>query len=505
MPDFDPAEFRLMRKGNAFEDFTPGRAFEHHWGRTLTDGDNALFTTATLAYNPLYFNAEYARAEGHPDVVVNPMLVLCTVVGLSVEDLSEAGGPFLGVDELTFHRAGVPRRHADRRSSTVVSARESDSRPDFGIVTWHTEGRNQRGELVVDYKRTQPRRQGARRAPRDAMSDANPYLTDERLAIQAEARRFAMDEVLPLANELDPQKADIPRDFLRRIGAQGYFGIMIGREFGGMGLGVFEYALITEELARAWMSVASIIARGNGMGTHAGDPARRAELLRSSAGGEWIGAAALSEPGAGSDLANVQCRADATATSTSSPARSAGAATRSPPTSSCCSRARPTPRRARTARAGSRASSSRRSATRFPDGLTGTPIDKIGYYGITTYHLVFDGLRVPADALLGARGERRDAHAARRRPRLQRDDARAEHRAHPHGGARRSASRAARSRTRWRTRRSACSSGGRSASSRRSASSSPTWRRRSRPRARSCTRSRSAATPASRSRRRRRW
>ena len=58
----------------------------------------------------------------------------------------------------------------------------------------------------------------------------------------------------------------------------GYFGIMIGEQFGGMGGGVFEYALITEELARSWMSVASIIARGNGMGTNVGDagPARGA-------------------------------------------------------------------------------------------------------------------------------------------------------------------------------------------------------------------------------------
>jgi acyl dehydratase len=153
MPDFDPTQFRLMRKGNAFEAFTPGRAFDHHWGRTLTAGDNALFTTATLAYNPLYFNVEHARAEGHPDVVVNPMLVLCTVVGLSVEDLSEAGGPFLGVEEVTFHRPVYPGDTLSAKS-TVVSARESDSRPEFGIVTWHTECRNQRDEVVVDYKRT---------------------------------------------------------------------------------------------------------------------------------------------------------------------------------------------------------------------------------------------------------------------------------------------------------------------------------------------------------------
>lgn len=153
MPEFDPASFELQRKGHAFEDFTPGRRFIHHWGRTLTEADNAMFTTATLAYNPLYFNAEYARAEGHPGIVVNPMLVLCTVVGLSVEDLSEAGGPFLGVDAATFHRPVYPG-DTIVAASEVVDARESASRPAFGVVTWHTEGRNQRGELVVEFRRT---------------------------------------------------------------------------------------------------------------------------------------------------------------------------------------------------------------------------------------------------------------------------------------------------------------------------------------------------------------
>lgn len=150
---FDPATFTTLRKGRSLDEFALGRCFEHHWGRTLTEADNTLFTTATLAYNPLYFNAEYARSEGHPGVVVNPMLVLCTVVGLSVEDLSEAGGPFLGIDELTFHRPVYPGDTLTA-SSTVVGLRESESRPGFGVVTWHTEGRNQRGELVVDYKRS---------------------------------------------------------------------------------------------------------------------------------------------------------------------------------------------------------------------------------------------------------------------------------------------------------------------------------------------------------------
>lgn len=136
-----------------------------------------------------------------------------------------------------------------------------------------------------------------------------PYHTPEREAVQAEARRFAMEEVLPLANELDPQKAEIPRWFLEKIGKQGYFGIRIPTEAGGMGLGAFEYCMISEELARAWMSVASIIARAQGGGTQHVIGERRRELLGRSARGEWIGAAGLSEPTAGSDLANVQTRA----------------------------------------------------------------------------------------------------------------------------------------------------------------------------------------------------
>jgi acyl dehydratase len=153
MAEFDRASARLLRKGNRFEDFEVGRVLEHHWGRTFNEGDNSLFSSVTMAFNPLYFNREYATANGHPDIVINPMLLLSTVVGLSVEDLSEGGGPFLGVNELTFHRPVYPGDTVGARS-TVVASRESGSRPLFGIVTWHTEAFNQRGERVIDYKRT---------------------------------------------------------------------------------------------------------------------------------------------------------------------------------------------------------------------------------------------------------------------------------------------------------------------------------------------------------------
>ena len=51
-------------------------------------------------------------------------------------------------------------------------------------------------------------------------------------------------------------------DLRDKMAELGFFGILIPEEYGGLGLGVFEYALIVEELARAWMSVASLIARG---------------------------------------------------------------------------------------------------------------------------------------------------------------------------------------------------------------------------------------------------
>jgi len=153
MSEFDAGAFPLVQKGHQFEDFAVGQVFDHHWGRTITAGDNALFSTAMCNWNPMYLNAEFARGHGHPDMVVNPMLVLCTVVGLSVEDLSEAGGPFLGVDDCTFHAPVHPGDTITARS-TVVEARTSASRPGTGIVTWHIEGHNQNGTLVVDFRRT---------------------------------------------------------------------------------------------------------------------------------------------------------------------------------------------------------------------------------------------------------------------------------------------------------------------------------------------------------------
>ena len=109
------------------------------------------------------------------------------------------------------------------------------------------------------------------------------YMTEERRLIQETAREFAMREVLPIANKLDPEQGDIPMSLRDKLAEMGYFGIVIPEEYGGLGLGAFEYCLITEELARAWMSVASIIARGNGLiGSSAMSEEQKTGVLRNA-------------------------------------------------------------------------------------------------------------------------------------------------------------------------------------------------------------------------------
>lgn len=143
----------LWRKGRQFEDFAVGQRFVHHWGRTIGEAEALQFVALTLAYTPHYFNRQAARALGHKDIVVAPLLVFNLVFGLSVEDLSEAGGPFLGVRALRFAAPVYPGDTLTAESETLA-CRRSQSRPDSGIVTWRTEGFNQTRQLVVRYERS---------------------------------------------------------------------------------------------------------------------------------------------------------------------------------------------------------------------------------------------------------------------------------------------------------------------------------------------------------------
>jgi alkylation response protein AidB-like acyl-CoA dehydrogenase len=231
-----------------------------------------------------------------------------------------------------------------------------------------------------------------------------PWHTPAREQLQQRARRFADDEVTPLANELDKHKGEFPPEFLNRLGELGYFGILIDTEHGGMGAGVFEYCLITEELARGWMSVSSIIARAQGIGTQIGDQERRDNLMRQSAAGGWIGAAALSEPGAGSDLAAVSTRAvrEGDHFVINGRKRWTGFAKAADFIQLLCRTSDPAPRQPRSAGLANIVIEKERGS--FPDGITGRVIDKIGYHGFTTWELDLTDVRVPAENLIQSAG-----------------------------------------------------------------------------------------------------
>ena len=144
----------LRPRGQLYDEFEIGKTIHHHWGRTITEADAIQFSHLTLSYNPLYFNVEYAKAHGHPKLVVNPHLAFNVVFGLSVEDTSEGvAGPFLGASDLSYHQ---PVYVGDTLTATSVTTdkRVTGEDPNKGVITWHTEGFNHAGDRVLDFKRS---------------------------------------------------------------------------------------------------------------------------------------------------------------------------------------------------------------------------------------------------------------------------------------------------------------------------------------------------------------
>lgn len=232
-------------------------------------------------------------------------------------------------------------------------------------------------------------------------------LSAERKLIQETARRFAMERVLPLAKALDPVKGAMPRELIEEMADLGFFGIMVPTEHGGLGLGAFEYCLVAEELSRAWMSVGSIIARGNGMlGLFDSLPDdRKSEVLSRQVSGEYLGAVALSEPQAGSDVAGLTCRA----TRVGDEWEITGSkywCTFADQSDFLVVFARTDPVVDPKARhRGISVFIVDKPRGKLPERVEGSPIPKIGYFGWTTWELAFDACRVPAHSLLGEEGK----------------------------------------------------------------------------------------------------
>ncbi|MGR8921853.1 MAG: acyl-CoA dehydrogenase family protein [Gammaproteobacteria bacterium] len=231
-------------------------------------------------------------------------------------------------------------------------------------------------------------------------------LSEERVMIRDAAREFTLAEVLPVANRLDPEQGEIPMELRDKLADMGYFGIRIPEAYGGSGLGCFEYCLVSEQLARGWMSVASIVARGNGTLTmDLLNEEQKAAMMPKVVTGEYLGAMSLSEPDTGSDLASISCRAvadgnDWVITGSKYWCTFADGADYIV----LFARTDPPPDDSRR-HVGISAFIIDKPRGQLPDGVKGSVIPKIGYFGWKTWELAFDGLRLPASAMIGERGK----------------------------------------------------------------------------------------------------
>jgi itaconyl-CoA hydratase len=139
--------------GRYFEDFVAGDSYKHRPGRTLSEADNTWFTLLTMNTHPMHFDAEYARHSEFGKPLVVSTLTLAVIVGMSVSDVSQKAVANLGWEHIKLPKP-VFAGDTLYAESTVLSKRESKSRPDEGIVSVKTLGRNQRGEVVCEFERT---------------------------------------------------------------------------------------------------------------------------------------------------------------------------------------------------------------------------------------------------------------------------------------------------------------------------------------------------------------
>ena len=138
-------------------------------------------------------------------------------------------------------------------------------------------------------------------------------LSAEERDLREAARRFVRREVVPVADRMDREDY-FPAAVFRRLGEDGFLGITLPAEHGGLGLSYLAQALVLEEIARASPALAlSVGAHSNLFADNVarnGSPEQRAAFLPAAADGSAVGALALTEPTAGSDAMSIRTRAE---------------------------------------------------------------------------------------------------------------------------------------------------------------------------------------------------
>jgi alkylation response protein AidB-like acyl-CoA dehydrogenase len=139
---------------------------------------------------------------------------------------------------------------------------------------------------------------------------ASPYTekTDEQKAITEMVRQFVDNEVLPIAEEYDHEDK-FPEPVVEQMRELGLFGVTIPEDYGGMGLDLTTYAMIVEELSRGWISVSGIVNThfiGSYLLVKFGTDEQKEQFLPRMATGELRAAFSLSEPEVGSDVQGIK-------------------------------------------------------------------------------------------------------------------------------------------------------------------------------------------------------
>jgi len=214
-------------------------------------------------------------------------------------------------------------------------------------------------------------------------------------------RDFSQQKIAPRAQEIDHSNI-FPRDLWPELGSLGLLGITASPEFGGAGMGYLEHALAMEEISRASASV------GLSYGAHSnlcvnqiyrnGAPAQKERYLPKLISGEHVGALAMSEANAGSDVVSMQCRADKKGDHYILNGTKMWI-TNGPDAEVLVVYAKTEPK------AGSKGITAFLIEKSFKGFSTAQKLDKLGMRGSNTCELVFEHCEVPEENILGTLNE----------------------------------------------------------------------------------------------------